>query len=99
MQNHILFDSLTMIQQKANFRIFTTSTMGGLNEAQRHHIYIMVEDGLSFCEEARKMDCSHQTIMKLVEREGRNATTGLSDRQCPGRLKVTSQLQDRNIVL
>ena len=44
---------------------------------------------------ARRMGCSHQTIMKLVER---NATTGsASDRQRPGR--KTSQRQDRNIVL
>ena len=46
---------------------------------------------------ARRMSCSHQTIMKLVER---NSTTGsASDRQRPGRQKVTSQWQDRNIVL
>ena len=46
---------------------------------------------------ARRMGCSHQTIMKLAER---NATTGsVSDRQRSGRQKVTSQRQDRNIVL
>ena len=43
------------------------------------------------------MGCSHQTIMKLVER---NDTTGsVSDRQRPVRQKVTSERQDRNIVL
>ena len=57
----------------------------------------MVEGGLSFREVARRMGCSHQTIMKLVER---NETTGsVSDRQRPVRKKVTSQRQDRNIVL
>ena len=71
--------------------------MGRLNEAQRHRAVGMVEGGLSFREVARRMDCSHQTIMKLAER---NATTGsVSDRQRPGRQKVTSQRQDRNIVL
>ena len=49
------------------------------------------------CEVARRMGCSHQRIMKLVER---NDTTGsVSDRQRSGRQKVTSQLRDRNIVL
>ena len=52
---------------------------------------------VSFHEEARRMGCSHQTIIKLVER---NATTcSVSDRQRPGRQEVTSQRQDRNIVL
>ena len=71
--------------------------MGRLNEAQRHRAVGMVEDGLSFREIARRMGCSIQTIMKLVER---NAATGsVSDRQCPGRQKVTSRRQDQNIVL
>ena len=57
----------------------------------------MVESGLSFREIARRMGCSHQTIMKLVER---NAVAGfVSDRQRPGRQKVTSGRQGRNIVL
>ena len=91
-----LFYSLTLFQQNANFRIFTTSTMGHLNEAQYHRAVGMVEGRLSFREVAKRMGCSHQTIMKLIER---NATTGsVSDRQRPGRLKVTSQCQDRNIV-
>ena len=43
------------------------------------------------------MGCSHQTIMKLVER---NATTGsVSGRQRPGSQKVIYRRQDRNIVL
>ena len=59
-----------------------------LNEAQCHRAVGMIEGGLSFHEVARGMCCSHQTIMKLVER---NATTGsVSDRQRPGRQKVTS---------
>ena len=71
--------------------------MGRLNEAQRHRAIGMVEGRLSFREVARKMGCSHQTIMKLVER---NDTTGsVSDRQRPARQKVTSQRQDWNIVL
>ena len=57
----------------------------------------MVEGGLSFYEVVKKMGCSHQTIMKLVER---NDTTGsVSDRQRPVRQNVTSEWQDRNIVL
>ena len=57
----------------------------------------MVEGELSFREVARRMGCSYQTIMKLVER---NDTRGsVSDRQRPERQKVTSQRQDRNIVL
>ena len=77
--------------------MITTSTMGRLNEAHRHRAVGMVEGGLSFREVARRMGCSLQTIMKLIER---NATTGsVSDSQCPGRQKVTSQRQDRNIVL
>ena len=57
----------------------------------------MVEGGLLFSEAARRMGCSHQTIMKLVER---NATIGsVSDKQRPGRVKVTSQRQDQNILL
>ena len=61
--------------------------MGRLNEAQRHRAVGMVEGGLSFREVARRMGCSHQTIMKLVER---NAATGsVSDRQRPGRQIVT----------
>ena len=39
--------------------------MGRLNEAQRHRAVGMVEGGLSFREVARRMGCSHQTIMKL----------------------------------
>ena len=72
--------------------------MGRLNEAQRHRAVGMVEGGLSFREEARRMGCSHQTIMKLVER---NDTPGssVSDRQRPGCQKVTSQRQDWDIVL
>ena len=71
--------------------------MERLKEAQRHRAIGMVEGGLSFHEVARRMGCSHQTIKKLVER---NDTTGsVSDRQCPGRQKVKSQRQDRNIVL
>ena len=86
-----------MFQQNVNLRIFTTSTMGRLNEAQRHRVVGMVEGGLSFREEARRIGCSHQTIMKLVKR---NATTGsVSDSQRIGRQKETSQRQDRNIVL
>ena len=71
--------------------------MGRLNEAQRHRAVGMVDGGLSFSKVARRMGCSHQTMMKLAER---NATTGSeSDRQRPGRQKVTSQRQDQNIVL
>ena len=71
--------------------------MGHLNEAQRHRAVGMVEGGLSFRKVARRIDCSHQTIMKLVER---NANTGsVSDRQRPGRQKVMSRRQDQNIVL
>ena len=59
--------------------------MGGLNEAQRHRAFGMVEGGLSFREVARRMGCSHQTIMKLAER---NATTdSVSDRQRQGAKK------------
>ena len=66
--------------------------MGRLNEAQRHRAVGMVDGGLSFRKVARRMGCSHQTMMKLAER---NATTGsVSDRQRPGRQKVTSQRQD-----
>ena len=71
--------------------------MGRLNKAQRHRAVGMVDGGLSFRKVARRMGCSHQTMMKLAER---NATTGsVSDRQRPGRQKVTSQRQDQNIVL
>ena len=71
--------------------------MGRLSEAKHHLAVGMVEGGLSFREVARRMGCSHQTIMNFVER---NAATGsVSDRHRPGCLKVTSQRQDRNIVL
>ena len=67
------------------------------SQLQRHRVVGKVEGGLSFCEVARRMGCSHQTIMKLVER---NDTIGsVSDRQRPGGQKVTSQQQDWNIVL
>ena len=57
--------------------------MRRLNEAKSQGAVGMAEGGLSFCEVARRMGCSHQTIIKLVER---NATTGsVSDRQRPGR--------------
>ena len=67
--------------------------MERLNEAQRHRAVEMVEGGLSFREVARRMGCSHQTIMKLVERN--DTTDSVSDRQRP----VTPQRQDRNRVL
>ena len=71
--------------------------MGRLSEVQRHRALGMVEGGMSFREIGRRLGCSHQTIMKLVER---NATTGsVNDIQRPGRQKVTSVRQDRNIVL
>ena len=71
--------------------------MGRLSEVQRHRALGMVEGGMSFREIGRRLGCSHQTIMNLVER---NATTGsVNDRQRPGRQKVTSVRQDRNIVL
>ena len=42
-----LVNSLTLFQQNANLRIFTTFTMGRLNEAKRHRSVGMVEGGLS----------------------------------------------------
>ena len=71
--------------------------MGRLNEAQRHRAVGMVEGGLSFREVARRMGCSHQTIMKLVERN--DTTDSVSDRQRPGSQKGTPQRQDRKLVL
>ena len=71
--------------------------MGRLNEAQRLRAVGMVEGGLSFREVAMRMGCSHQTIMKLVERNA--ASDSVGDRQRSGRQKVTSRRQDRNIVL
>ena len=92
-----LFDSLSSFQQVANLRIFTTLTIGRLNEAQCHSAIGMVEGGWSFNKVARRMGCSNQTIMKRVER---NASTGsVSDRQRLGRVKITSQRQDQNMVL
>ena len=41
--------------------------MGRLNEAQRQRGVGMVEGGLSLREVARRMDCSQQMIIKLVE--------------------------------
>ena len=71
--------------------------MGWLDEVQRHRALGMVEGGLSFHEVGRRMCCSHQTIMKLVER---NANTGsVCDRQCPGRQRVTSHQQDQHVFL
>ena len=71
--------------------------MGRLDEVQRHRALGMVEGGLSFHEVGRGMGCSHQTIMKLVER---NANTGsLCDRQCPGRQRVKSRQQDQHVFL
>lgn len=71
--------------------------MGRLTEAQRHQAVGMVRAGTSFREVARHMGCTHQTIMKLIQKF--NVTGSVSDRPRPGRERVTSRRTDRHIVL
>ena len=80
-KSHILYfiPILDRVLKNAWISFFVTSKMGRLNEVQRHRAFGLVEGGLSFREVGRRMGCSHQTIMKLVER---NANTGsVCDRQ------------------
>ena len=62
-----VFECLTLFQQNANFSASITLNKGQSNET-RHSAVGMVQRGLSFLEDDRRMSCSHQTIMKLVER-------------------------------
>ena len=71
--------------------------MPRLNDAQRHSAIGMIDGGLSYREIARHLWCSHQTIMKLVQRH--EQTGSVSDRPRPGREKVTSRRIDRDIIL
>lgn len=57
----------------------------------------MIEGGLSCREVARRMGCSHTTVMRLIERN--NNTGSVNDRQRPGRQRSTTRQQDRYIVL
>ena len=71
--------------------------MPRLRDTQRHQAIGMVAAGLSFREIARRMGCSHQTIMKLARRH--EDTGSVCDRPRPGRERVTSVRTDRQIVL
>ena len=70
-----------------------TLSIGRPNKTQRHHALGITEGELSFREIAMRMDCFR--IMKLVERI--TMTGSVSDRQRPGRKRVTSRQQDRHI--
>ena len=88
-KSHILYFipiSDTVLKKRLN-KCFCNPKMGRLNEVQRHRALGMVEGGLPFREVGRRMGCSHQTIMKLVER---NANTGQ---------RVTSCQQDQHVYL
>ena len=71
--------------------------MPRLNDIQCNQAVGMVTDGMSYRDEARRMNCAHSTIVRLVER---HAVTGsVKDRVRPGRQRVTSVREDRQIVL
>ena len=71
--------------------------MGRLNDAQRNQAIGMITGGMSYREVARRMNCSHQTISRLVERH--TVTGSVDDRPRLGRQRVTSARDDRQIVL
>lgn len=71
--------------------------MGRLSNAKRHEAIGMIAGGLSYREIARRMGCTHATVRELHQRN--IATGSVSDRQRPGRERVTSRVQDRHIVL
>ena len=54
-----------------------------LNDAQRHEAVGMFAGGLPRREIARRMNCAHSTILRLVQRH--NETGPMNDRPRPGR--------------
>ena len=71
--------------------------MGRLNDAQRHEAVGMFAGGLPCREIARRMNCAHSTILRLVQRH--NETGSVNERHRSGRQRVTTAAEDRHIVL
>ena len=60
--------------------------MGRLNDAQHNQAIGMITGGM-YREVARHMNCSNQTISRLVKRH--TVTGSVGDRPRPGRQRVT----------
>lgn len=71
--------------------------MPRLSENGRHRALGLLEGGLSIRQVARRMGCSPPTIMNLRRRF--NETQSVRDRARPGRERVTTEAEDRYIVM
>uniref|UniRef100_A0A8C4RBW6 Transposase Tc1-like domain-containing protein n=1 Tax=Eptatretus burgeri TaxID=7764 RepID=A0A8C4RBW6_EPTBU len=70
--------------------------MPRLSNIQCERAIGMLNTGTSVTDVARVMGCSRQTIHNLQTRLHQTGTT--ADRPCPGRPRVTSRAEDRQIV-
>lgn len=71
--------------------------MPRLTTDQRHHAMGLLEGGLSVRQVARRMGCTPPTIINLRRRHAE--TDSVNDRPRPGRERVTTEDDDRQIVL
>lgn len=69
--------------------------MPRLTREERHRALGMLEGGLSQSQVARRLGCNQCTIARLIQRN--HATGSVDDRQRPGRERVTTERQDRQI--
>ena len=68
-----------------------------LSQDERNIALGLIQGGISYRQVARRLNCHHSTIVRLVERF--NATGSVAPRPRSGQPRVTSNAQDRHFVL